>query len=140
MVPEILPCEHIRNMYLDNRGADRYDGITKGYRGMRIGAGVKYDPIGREADFMQAVDKFTFHVALIVVKADIWKQGCKGFQIGIEIRVAIHRCFAGTQQIQVWTVNNIYTHMAKVMPSAEYLRTDAILVTLFQRLQGIPAP
>ena len=63
MVAKVLAREDIREMHLDDRRVDRADGVVKGDRGVRVGAGVQNDSrrVGR---LVQPVDQLALVVRL----------------------------------------------------------------------------
>ncbi len=88
----------------------------KGYTGVGIGAGIEHDAIitVEESRFLHLVDKFSFHVTLVVVDVNIGIFGAQTAEIVLKRLAAVDARFALSQQVQVRAVDNLNLHVFTV--------------------------
>ena len=97
-------------MQLHHRRRNGTDGIMKRYGCMCIGSCIKYDAIIAEPDLMYLVYHKPLHVTLEVIDLYLRISCPQLAQAGIKTLATINLGFAHTKQVQVGTVNYLYSH------------------------------
>ena len=110
MVPEFLACVNVADVDFDHRGADARHCVTNGDAVMTQGAGDDDDRLRTGPMHLNRVDELAFMIRL--QSDDLGRRirsGSLRFQPGDNVgqgRAAVDSRFAGSEQIQIWTVEH----------------------------------
>src|SRR6185312_9091744 len=105
-MPGLLALIHIGDMHLDHRSLNSCNGIGNSHRSMGVSAGVHNDTVDRKTYFMQFIDNFALHIALIIVESDVWVAFAELFKIAFKTCVAVDRFLANAKEVQIGAVDN----------------------------------
>ena len=112
MVAEGLALVDVGDMDLYDGGAQRADAVLQGYTGVGIRPGIQHDAIVVEAYLLHLVYQRALYIALIIVYLHVGIALAQRFEIGFKGAAAVNTGFAGSQEIQVGTIDNLYLHLS----------------------------
>lgn len=119
MAAELLALVHIADMHLYHRGAHALDGIHQCQAVVGVCPGIQDYTVQFEPNFVYLVYQFAFHVALVVVYADVGECVAQHIQILLKPFLSVYFGFSGAQQVQIGSVDNLDSHNKDV-----YLRAQ----------------
>ena len=109
MVSKIFAFENIRNMNFNNRNRNRANSISYRDRSMGVSSGIKYNAIVGKSGFVEFVYKCSFRIRLEIIQLSIRKKLLELLKIIFEGLIAVNCGFTFSQQVQVWSVDNLYS-------------------------------
>jgi len=110
MMAELLALVYVGDMYLYHRALQTADAVLQGDAGVGVGSGVEHHAIVAEAYFLKLVDELALDVALIILYLDVGVFGFQLRQIALERIAAINTRLSYAQEVQVWTIDDLYLH------------------------------
>ena len=126
---ELLALVNITDMYLYDGAAQAADTVLQGHAGVGVGSGIEHDAVvaPEEARLLHLVDELALHVALIVVYLYIRVFLPQLGQIAVERLAAVDARFALSQQVQVWSVDNLDFHFFSSLATLRLQKYEELL-------------
>ncbi len=97
-------------MNFNHRCFDSCDGVSQGDGGVSVSAGIDDDALVGEACLVNPVDQGTLGVALKIMENDTGVFLLEGFKILLERALAVNVRLTGTEQIEIWAVDDENFH------------------------------
>lgn len=104
----ILASEDIGDVDLDLRRRDSEESIAKGHGGVAVTTKVDDETIGSETHLMDAIDKLTFYITLVITNFHIREHLAETVNNLFHGGGAINLGLATAGKVKVWTINDSY--------------------------------
>lgn len=104
----ILASEDIGDVDLDLRRRDSEESIAKGHGGVAVTTKVDDETIGSETHLLDAVDKLTFYITLVITNFHIREHLAETVNNLFHGGGAINLGLATAGKVKVWTINDSY--------------------------------
>ena len=104
-VTEFFPLVNIGDMNFERGSRHTGNRIRNRDRSMGIASGIEQNRIEYETDLVDLIDEFPLHIALIIMKLQLWKSCHQRFEIVFERSAAIDFWLSFSQKIQIGAVD-----------------------------------
>jgi len=113
VMAELLALMYVGDMHFDDRTFQRTDTVVEGYAGVSVRPGIEYDSIISESHLLHLIDEFSLNITLIVVYLILRIAVAQLWQIVLERRRAVDARLSPSEEIEVWTVDNLNPHILR---------------------------
>ena len=118
MMSKFFATKYIGDMNLNHGSGYAADGIEDGNGRVSICTGVKDNAVSIESHFLYFVDNCSLTVALEIVYAAIGVEITQTMEVIVKTFLTIDFRLANTQKIQIWAIDNLYSHSCKMIYDA----------------------
>lgn len=106
MVSIVLTSEDIADMDLYLGGWDSQESIAQGHGGVAVTAEVDDESIGRETHLLNTINKFSFHIALVMGYLHVREEATETVDILLHRSNTIDLGFTTASEIEVGPIDN----------------------------------
>ena len=110
VVTEVFALMYVADVYLDNGGVDRLDGVEQSYAVVSVCGSVEDYAIAIKPYLMNLVDELAFGVTLEIVYSDFREGVAQYVEVVFETFFAIYLWLTNAEKIKIRAVDNLNSH------------------------------